>query len=277
MTIRGETGFDLGGGPVPARELLGDLWRARELIGILSRKEFLVRYRRTSFGLIWAVALPLLQAIVLAVVLEKFVRFDTAGNYVVFAFAGTVVWTFFANALTGGVGSVTDNSGLSSKIYFPRAVFPIVSTLSGLYGLGITLIVLAGLSAATGDGIGVRLFLLVPATALLVVLATSLAAVAAALQVYFRDVRWIVTAILMPLFYLTPVIYPLDAPEVDSVRRVVQLNPVTGVVEAFRAATTGAEAGAASTVWVTLGWTVLAVSAAVALYRRHDRVLVDLL
>ena len=268
-------GFDLRGEANPLKLLLRELFRSKELIRILTRKEFFVRYRRASFGLFWAVALPLVQAAVLAAVLSRFVRFETNVNYTVFVFAGTMAWTFFSAGITSGATSIVDNSSLSSKIYFPRLVFPLVSVLSGLYGLAVSAAVLIGLTLATEHTIGIEVLLLVPAIAALTALTIAFAAVGSALQVYFRDVKWLLSAAVVPWFYVTPVVYPIDV--TGGLRPYIEANPATGVVELFRAATFGADPGWLTSLWWTIGWTVVLLVIGLAIHRRYDRVLSDLL
>src|SRR5438270_5273413 len=98
------------------RSLLRELWQSRDLVRMLARKEFFVRYRRASFGLLWAVALPLFQAVVLAVVLSRFVKIHTGVNYAVFVFSGMLLWTFFSTVLAGGSTAIVDGADLSTKI-----------------------------------------------------------------------------------------------------------------------------------------------------------------
>jgi len=270
-------GFDLRGEQTDLRTLLADIWRSRELLRVLARKDFYVQYRRASFGIMWAFLLPLVQALVLAVVIPKIARFETPGSYVTFVFAGTTSWAFFMGALTGGVGSIVDAHDLSTKIYFPRIVLPLTRVLTSLYGLVPGVIVLA---VVTVIDVGLRadLLLLVPAVALLVALAAGFAAVLAGLQVYFRDVRYLLTASMIAWFYVTPVFYSLTVVEkATQFRAWIEANPMTGVVELFRAGTVGADPGFGVAVLWTLGWTVALAVAALVIHRRFDRVFVDLL
>jgi lipopolysaccharide transport system permease protein len=268
-------GFVLAGERTSARRLMAELWRSRELVVQLSRREFFVRYRRATFGILWAVALPVAQAVVLAAVIRRFVRFDTGDDYTLFVFAGTLIWAFFAGAIPAATTSVTDNSGMSSKIYFPRAVFPLTVIGSGLYGLAITVGLLLLLTVTIGDGIGPEALLVVPGSLLLVLLTASLGVLLAGLQVYFRDVRYLVQAGIVVLTYATPLFYPLSA--VGSLRSYLEANPMTGVVELFRAATVGADPGWVDSLWWTLAWTAVAALGALAFHMRHDRVMSDLL
>ncbi len=267
-------GFDLRGESTDPRTYVREIWRSRSLIRVLSRKDFLVRYRRASFGVIWAVAIPALQAAVLALVLPRFVRFEIPGSYIVFVFGGTTAFTFFAGSLSGGAGSIIEGQGLSTKVYFPRIVPPLVNVAANAYGMVVSVAVLALAAVASGD-LGFHLLVLVPAMALLVLLSASAACLLAALQVYFRDVRYIVTAALVGWIYITPVIYPLSA--VGSIARWLEINPMTGVVQLFRLGSVGVEPGWVASVWWSIGWTVVLFAGAVLVHRRYDRVFVDLL
>ncbi|MDQ2648678.1 MAG: ABC transporter permease [Actinomycetota bacterium] len=254
--------------------LLRDLRRSWPLLRVLAKKEFLVRYRRASFGVVWALALPLLQAGVLALVLPKFVRFDVDGSYVLFVLAGSTVWAFFSTSINDGTASIVAAQDISTRVYFPRLVLPLTVVLSNLYALLPGIAVLAG-AALVDHGPMVRLLWLAPAVALGTVLVASLASVLSALHVYFRDVRYIVQASLIPWFYLTPVFYPLDA--IGGLRPWIEANPITGVVQLARAGTVGIEGPWLTSVAWTLGWSASLFVVALLVHRRHDRIFVDLL
>jgi ABC-type polysaccharide/polyol phosphate export permease len=268
-------GFSLSGPSTPLPELLRGIWDSRALLTILSRKEFFVRYRRASFGVIWAVVLPLLQAIVLAVVVSRFVRFETGGNFTLFVFAGTLAWSFFSQTVTGGTTSIVDNADMSAKIYFPRAVFPLVVVGAGLYGLAISGVILLGFAIGAGEFDPLRTLLIVPAVVVLVLLSSAAALLLAALQVYFRDMKYVIAAALLPWFYLTPIFYPLD--RIGRLHTLVEANPVTGAVELLRAATVGADPGWYVSLWWTGGWTAVLFLLGALVHRRHDRIMSDLL
>lgn len=272
----GSTGFHLEGESTPIKMLFKELWRSRELMAILARKEFFVQYRRATLGLLWAVGLPLFQAIVLGLVFSRFARVRTPGvPYLVFLFAGTAVWGFFSPSVSGGSTSIVAGSDMTTKIYFPRAILPLTIVATNLYGYAITLAILLGMCVVTGVGLGVHTLLLIPAVILTTALAAGFGLVFGALYVYFRDIRYIVAALMIAWFYVTPIIYPLRL--VGSLATWLRLNPLTGLVELTRAATVGAEPGWVTSLWWTIGWVVVLFMAAVLLYRRFDRVFVDLL
>ncbi len=268
-------GFSLDGGRPSLGSMLSSAWRSRQLIAILARKDFYVRYRRASFGLLWAAALPLLQALTLAFVVPRIAKFATGSDYAVFVLSGTVAWATFSGIISGGATSIVDGAGLTTKIYFPRVVLPLVTVWTAAYGLAISVAVLIAATIVTGVGIGPRTLLLLPAMALPLLLGGSFALVLSALHVYFRDVRYLVQAALLIWLYLTPVIYPLSA--IGRVRPWIEANPVTGIVEAFRAATVGADPGWTTSLLWTGGWCVCLLVIGVYLHRRFDRLFVDLL
>jgi ABC-type polysaccharide/polyol phosphate export permease len=264
-------------GPItPVPELVADVWASRRLLAILARKDFYVRYRRASLGLFWAVGLPVFQALVLALVFSRVVRIHTGTNFAVFVLAGMVGWTYFSNTLSAASTAIVDGSGMSTRIYFPRVVLPLVSVLANLYGYAITLAILLVLCPLLGVGLGAAVLWVVPATALAVVLTAGAGLVASALHVYFRDIRYIVTAAVIGWFYLTPVFYPLHLAH-GFLHAVVAANPVTGVVELLRAATAGVDPRWGWTVLISLGWSGVLLAAGAALHRRYNRLFTDLL
>jgi len=269
-------GFVLEGELTPFPQLWSELWQSRELIAILARKDFYVRYRRASFGLLWAVGLPLFQALVLAVVFSRVVKVHTGSNFAVFVLTGMVGWTYFSNTLSVASTSIVDGSGLSTRIYFPRAVLPMVGVIANLYGYVITVVITLVLCPILGVGLGLHTLWILPATVLAVAVTAGACMVTSALHVYFRDVRYLVTAAVIGWFYLTPVFYPLRLVH-GVLRAVVVANPLTGVVELMRAATAGADADWAKTVVVSVVWTVLLLGTGASLHRRFNRVFTDLL
>ena len=270
-------GFELHGSATPVGQLLREIADSRQLVAMLARKDFFVRYRRASLGIVWAIGLPLIQAAVLAVVFTRVIRIDVGIPYVVFALAGVLPWTYFSSSLLAGSTSVVDGSGLASKIYFPRAVLPLTTTIGALYTLIPSLMVLVAAMAIGGVELGVDLALLVPAVGLLVVVTTAFVLVTSALHVYFRDLRFVVQASLTAWFYATPVIYPLDRVP-HSLRGVLEANPMTGVVQLFRCVVLGTDG---VDLFPALWWSLAAaggmLALGIALQARFNRVFVDLL
>jgi lipopolysaccharide transport system permease protein len=276
------TQFLLTGPGTPPRVLLRSLWQARTLVGVLARKDFFVRYRRTRLGLLWAIALPVVQAAVLAAVFSSLVSGvgaatgDRGTSYAVFVFAGMVPWAYFSAAFTAGATSVVDGANLAQRIYFPRLVLPLVAVTTALFPLVATLLVLLGLVVVLGPGLGLATLWVLPGAGLVMVVALGLALLFSAAQVYLRDLRFAVSAGMTVLFYLTPVIYPVTrAPA--ALRPVVELLPAAGPVELFRHAVGAAGPGLWRSVAASLVWAVVAGGVGFVVHCRRDRVLADLL
>jgi lipopolysaccharide transport system permease protein len=267
---------DLHGERTAPLTLARQVWARRELLLILTRKEFHVRYRRASLGVLWAVGLPLLQAVVLAVVFSHVTRIHGAQHYAVFMLSGMTAWVFFTAALGMGSTSIVDGTEFSSRVYFPRALLPIVQVGANLYGYVVTLVLLAVLCPVLGVSLGPQALVLIPASLLLVTLTTAICLVNSALHVYFRDVRYMVAAILLVWMYVTPIIYPpSDAPA--KFRLLIDVNPMTGVVDLFHWATLGSSGTIAPAVVVSVVWTLALCTFAIVLHCRFDRVFADLL
>src|SRR5947209_963747 len=269
------SGFELAGETTPIPELIGGIWRSRSLLGMLARKDFVVRYRRASFGLLWAVAMPLFQAVVLAAVLSKIVRFQTGVDYPLFVYSGMVLWTAFSTSVTSASTSIVDAADLSTKVYFPRAVLPLVSVLSNTYGLVVGVVIFLGWALIAGVPLDAGVLLVVPAVLLSLALTAGFALVFAALHVYFRDMRYLVQAALIVWFYASPVFYPLTVTK--GLRPLLEVNPMTGVIELFRAGTIGADPAWGASVVVAVAWAAGLFAIAALLHRRFNRVFVDLL
>lgn len=250
------------------------VWQARELLVILARKEFHVRYRRATLGILWALALPLLQALVLAVVFSRVARIHQTVHYGAYVLVGMVGWSFFSMAYGLAGTAIVDGTDLSSRVYFPRVLQPLAQVASTLYGYIATLLIAVGLLPVLGAPLGARLLWLLPATALLIATTLGFVLVTCALHVYARDLRYVITAMLMVWLYVTPVVYlPSAVPGI--LRKVVEINPLTGVIDLFHAAIM--PVGLLVPVGITLAWTVGLLVLGFALHCRYDRVFADLL
>lgn len=268
--------LDLDGRPVSRRAWLADVWAHRGVLGMLSRADFQVRYKRASFGVLWAVAVPVLQSVVLAVVFAKVIRVGNGRAFGAYVMSGVLAWSYFSGAVGAGATAIVDGTGLTDKVWFPRALLPLVPTLANAVGLLVSLVVLLIALPILGVGLSPRLVLLIPAAILLVTLAASLSLCLAALHVYFRDVRFLVQAGLLVWFYVTPIAYPrsLLGPRLGTL---LDFNPVSGVVILFHQATVGGAGPMVRPVIVSVAVTLFLLVAAVEVNRRHDRLFVDLL
>lgn len=265
--------LELDGRPTPVPRLLRDLWDARGLLAMLARQDFAARYRSAVLGLAWTVLLPLLQGAVLALVFTRVVRVHTPVPYAGFVLVGMAAWSYLNASLSAAATAIVDGGALATKVYFPRLVLPAVGPTSGLVGFAISLAVAVVVALVLSGQVHVQLLLLPVAMALAFVFVTVLSSLAALLHVWFRDVRYLVTALLLVAFYATPVIYPLSLAR--GLRPLVVANPATGVLELTRWCVFGTADSLVASVAVTLGWTAVLGAATLAAYSRLERVACD--
>ena len=216
-----------------------DLVRYRELFGNLFRRDLQAKYRGSVLGVLWTVANPIMlmgvYLLVFGVVWKS--PFANGGHYPLFLLSGLAIWTFFAAALQAATRSMLDNANLIRKIRFPRQLVPLSVVGAHLVSFGAMLLILLVLNGILLPRVRATELLAIPLAALVVGLVSGLALTLASLNVLFRDIEFIVAATLVPLFFLTPVIYPLS--QFASHRHVVEVihwvNPLSPAVEAVRA------------------------------------------
>lgn len=261
--------------PDSLREWVRDIWRHSDVLMVLARKDFQTRYKRASLGVIWAVAVPLLQASIMAVVFSRVIKLGSGPGYGVHVMAGVIAFSYFSMVLTLAATSIVDGSNLSEKVWFPRALLVLVPILSNSVGLLVSLVALMVAVPILGAHFGLHILLLIPAVLLLMAFTASLALCLAALHVYFRDVRFMVQAALLVWIYVTPILYPVKL--LGRLGPVVYANPMTGVVILFQAATGTAQGARLLPVGISIGVTLLLFAIGAEVQRRHDRLFVDLL
>lgn len=267
--------LDVHGESTPVRALLGELRRSWRLLPMLARQDFSARYRSAGLGVLWSVALPLLQGTVLAVVFTHVVRVNAGGvSYSVLVLTGINAWAYLSSSWTMGSTAIVDGAAIASRVYFPRLLLPAVGPAANLVGYVVGNLVLIALMAISGVPFAVTLLLLPVAMTLAAVFVTLISAVTAVLHVYFRDVRYVVSALLLVLFYATPIIYPLSFVH-GLLRLAVLVNPATGIVQLSRFAVFGAADDLGVALPVTLVWVVALTFASTLVYRRYERVAVD--
>jgi lipopolysaccharide transport system permease protein len=218
---------------------LAELWEYRELLYFLSWREVKVKYKQTALGAAWAIIQPFFTMVVFSLFFGKLAKIPSDGlPYPIWSYAALLPWHYFAQSLTQASNSLVGNSNLIKKVYFPRLVVPISGVLSGVIDFAIAFVILLGMMAwyhvvPTWAVVLLPLFLLL---ALVTALGVSLWL--SALNVEYRDFRYIVPFLTQFWMFATPVAYPSSLlPE--PWRTVYGINPMVGVVEGFRWALLG--------------------------------------
>jgi lipopolysaccharide transport system permease protein len=251
-----------------------ELWHYRDLLYFLTWREISIRYKQTLLGFAWAVIQPVMTMVVFTVFLGRLARMPSDGiPYPVFSYLGLLPWMYFSNAVTRSGTSLVSNAHLLSKVYFPRVLIPVSGVLSAAVDFAIAFVVLVGLMLWYGIAPAASTLWLIPLTLLTAVAAAGAGMWLASLNVKYRDVQHAIPFLMQVWMYATPVVYPASVVP-ERWRTLFALNPLAGVIEAYRAATLGRP----------MPWSLLATSTVAALllllvgtwqFRRMERVFAD--
>lgn len=237
---------------VPLREL----WERRELYFFLVWRDVAVRYKQTVLGMAWAILQPLLGMVVFTLFFGRLGGMRSDGvPYPLFSFTGLTAWTFFGNALAHASNSVVDSSQLVSKVYFPRILIPLAAISAGWADFVLSLLVLLGIMFWYGYLPGIQALSAFGFMGLVFASALGAGLWLSALNVRFRDMRYVVPFLVQLWLFATPVIYPRSALPADW-QVAYSLNPLAAALEGFRWALLGTPAPSA----LDLGLAALAAS-----------------
>ena len=243
-----------------------ELWHYRDLLYFLTWRDISVRYKQTVLGFLWAILQPFLTMVVFAIFLGRLAGMPSDGvPYPVFSYLGLLPWTYFSGAVTRAGTSVVGNAHLLTRVYFPRVLVPLSATLSALVDFAIASLVLGGLMAWYGIVPARTAVLLLPLAALTALAATGIGMWLAALNVRYRDVQYAIPFLMQLWMFATPVVYPTSLVPAGW-QPLFALNPMTGIIDAYRAAVLGTALD-----WPSLGISALsaAVLAALGAWQFH--------
>jgi len=255
---------------------LKDVWEYRELLYFLVWRDIKVRYKQTVLGAAWAVIQPFLAMVVFSIFFGKLAQVPSDGlPYPIFAYAALLPWQLFAHALTESGNSLVASQQLIKKVYFPRLAIPLAAVLAGLVDFAIAFVVLLGMMFYYGIYPTVAIVTL--PLFILFAVATAMAAGLwlSALNVEYRDVRYVIPFLTQFWLFATPVAYPSSlVPE--PWRAVYGLNPMAGVVEGFRWAILGKSGGMGSLMLVSVLAVIALLIGGLIYFRRMEKTFADL-
>jgi lipopolysaccharide transport system permease protein len=256
-------------------EWISDIWHSREILYFLAWRDIKVRYKQASLGVGWALLQPLLTMLIFTFFFGRLARIPSDGvPYPLFSYSALLLWTYFSVTLSQVGNSLVANSSLITKIYFPRVLLPAAAAFGGLLDLGVSSLFLVGMLVyyhVTPHWTVLLTPIFVAQTVLLVM---GVGMLLAALNVRYRDVKYTLPFLTTIGLYVTPVIYPASFLPA-RLQPWLALNPMTGVIEGFRACLFGS----------AIDWSVLALSWAVTLallvigtwhFRSTERVFADI-
>lgn len=261
------------------RHYWADLWRYRDLFLVLAWRDVAVRYKQTVIGVAWAVVRPLLTMIVFTLIFGRVAQLPSDGDvpYAVLVFAAMLPWFLFSTILAEGSNSLVVNAQLVGKVYFPRMIIPTSAAVVALVDFAIAFVLLCLLLAWYGVMPDWRVLLLPFFILLAMVASLGPALLMAALNVKYRDFRYIIPFIVQFGMYVSPVGFSSSVVP-EQWRLLYSLNPLVGVIDGFRWCLFGGQS--------TMNWPGLAMSTAVALlllyagityFRRTERAFADLI
>jgi len=251
----------------PSRGLLNlrlrELWEYRELLFFLVWRDIKVRYKQTLLGASWAILQPFLTMVVFTIFFGTLAGIGSDGlPYPIFSFAALLPWTFFAQGLTQSSQSLVGSANLIRKVYFPRFIIPLSAILAGVVDFALAFLVLLGMMAYFGIWPGITILFLPILLALAFTAALGIGLWFSALNVEYRDIRYVLPFFVQIWLFVTPVIYPTSVVTERLARFhiptwIYGLNPMVGVVEGFRWSLLGVE---------SKPWPLIAASAGVSIF-----------
>lgn len=255
---------------------LREVWAYRELLYFLAWRDIKVRYKQTVLGAAWAVVQPLFTMLIFSVVFGHLAGLRSDGApYSLFAMAALVPWNFFAAGLSMSSNSLVGSASLVKKVYFPRIIIPLATVLACVVDLAIALVILFAMMACYGVVPGLNAVWVVVFTMLLLITAVAAGLWLSALNVKYRDVRYVVPFLTQFWMYATPVAYSSSlVPE--PWHTVLGVNPMVGVVEGFRWALLGVNTNPGRQIALSTGAALFLVVTGAYYFRRTERTFADL-
>lgn len=216
---------------------LRELWEFKELFFFFTWRDIKIKYKQTVLGFLWAILQPLIMMLVFTTLLSgAFAKnADITIPYPLFTLSGLIVWGVFSSGVTNAANSMVNNSNIIKKIYFPRLIIPFSAILGSCFDFLMSLIVLIAMFFVYKAKIDIMALVYVPLALIMAALsAAGIGTFLAALNVKYRDIRYVIPFLIQALLFLTPVFYPLSVTQNENIRFILNCNPAVGPIELFR-------------------------------------------
>ena len=254
---------------------LRDIWQYRELLYFLTWRDVKVRYKQTVIGFLWAIIQPFLKMVVFSIIFGGLAKMDSEGfPYPIFLYAGLLPWQFFASSVSRSGESIVGSANLIKKVYFPRLIIPIASVGACLVDFAISFIILIILMFYYNIIPTLSTFMVLPLVLATIFTALGVGMLISALNVAYRDFRYIVPFFVQIWMFLTPVVYPTRIiPE--NWRWLILLNPMAGIVDAYRSAILG-KSFEWGNLGISMGIAVIVFLFGLIYFRKTERYFADI-
>lgn len=259
---------------------LADVWRYRDLLWLLVKRDFVSFYKQTILGPLWFFIQPLFTTIIFTFIFGNLAGLSTDGlPQPLFYMAGITAWNYFADCLTKTSTVFRDNANIFGKVYFPRLIMPLSIVVSNLVRFGVQMILffmMVGYYAFTGADFHMNIFvLLFPVLVLMMaLLGLGLGLIITALTTKYRDLAFLISFGVQLMMYATTVIYPLSAAPAKY-KWLIELNPMTGIIEAFRYGFLGEGVMTMSTLGYSVIVTIVSLVLGVVIFNKTEKTFVD--
>jgi len=265
--------IEIEGGPGRlSRASVRELWQFRDVLAAFVARQLRVRYKQAVVGAGWVVLQPLASAAIFALFLGRYAHVKSEGTpYLLFALGGTAAWGYFSGAANTGSESLVANQNLLRKIYFPREILPLTAVLSGLVDLAIGLGVLVVVTFLYGISPTVAWVALPVPVLILAAFAAAFALGLSSLNIYYRDVRYVLPFLVQFGLFASPIAYPLSAIPAAWRDTYAILNPVGGAVDAIRRIVIHGDWPNPVTAFGALGWSIFLTLLTYAFFKRLER------
>ena len=269
----GKPVYEVVGGPGRvSRESVRELWDFREVLWAFALRQLKVRYKQAVVGAGWVVLQPLVASAIFALFLGRYANVPSENiPYFLFALAGMAGWGYFSTAANTGSESLITNQNLLRKIYFPREILPLTAVFSGLVDLAISLVVLFVATFAFGIAPALSWVALPLPILILVLFAAAIACGLSSLNIYYRDVRYVLPFLLQFGLFASPIAYPLSKVPAGWRDLYAVLNPIAAVVDGFRRIVVHQTWPDWTVTAGGLGWSLVLFLLAFALFKRLER------
>jgi lipopolysaccharide transport system permease protein len=218
-----------------------ELWRYRELFYFFTWRDVKIKYKQTVLGFLWAVLQPLFMMLIFTFFFGKALNIPSQNlPYPVYVFSGLLIWNFFSTGLTSASNSMVNNASIIKKIYFPRLIIPVSSILVSLFDFLMAFVLFIALLLYYQQPLSWMAIILWPVVLLITIIAAlGMGSWLAALNVKYRDFRYVIPFLVQVLFFLTPVIYPVSMLKYPLLQYVLACSPMYAAIELFRFPLTG--------------------------------------
>lgn len=255
---------------------LRELWQYRELFYLLVLRDLKVRYKQTLLGVVWAILQPASTAFIFTIVFSRIAKYETGDiPYWLFALSGFTFWTFISSSVNFASNSLVHHKELVTKIFFPRIIVPVSAVGAYFIDLLLTLLILFGGMAIYGAPVTWKIIFVPLFLIFLLILTVSMSVLLAALNVRFRDVKFVIPFLLQVWLFISPVFYPTNwIPE--KWQLVFALNPVSGCLDGFRHVLFGTDLDSTKLI-ISVAVTIVLFLASIFIFRKMEDDFADLL